>query len=205
MKGDRTSKPEDATPPEPAVPRPAPVTEVRPPDRALSEVTRPPPPAPKIIPKAATPREKPQPRPEPTRRQTKKPQPKVQAAQARDGAAEGPERPPRDAGRGRRRGNADADAAGASRSGTAAGAAGYAAQVHRILQGRANAIGFENVNATVGVSFSIGGSGRMTSSSITRPSGDYSVDRAIRSMLSSASFPPPPGGSFSGATTIRVH
>jgi protein TonB len=74
-----------------------------------------------------------------------------------------------------------------------------------MLQARANALGFEDVNATVGLSFTIDASGRVTSSAITRASGDFKVDAALRRMITSASFPPPPGGRFTGAVTVRIH
>lgn len=82
--------------------------------------------------------------------------------------------------------------------------AGYAARVRSVLQARANALGFEDVNATVGLSFTIDGSGRVALSSVSKPSGDFKVDAALRRMLASASFPPPPGGKFSGSVTVRI-
>jgi protein TonB len=80
----------------------------------------------------------------------------------------------------------------------------YAAQVRAILQARANALGLEDVEGVVGISFSVGPSGRLMSHGISRPSGNFTIDRAIRSMLASVAFPPPPGGSFSGNVTVRV-
>jgi periplasmic protein TonB len=80
----------------------------------------------------------------------------------------------------------------------------YAAQVRAILQSRANGLGLEDVEGTVGISFQVGPSGRLTSHGISRPSGNFAIDRAIRSMLASVAFPPPPGGSFSGNVVVRV-
>ncbi|ACB95764.1 energy transducer TonB [Beijerinckia indica] len=61
----------------------------------------------------------------------------------------------------------------------------------------------EGLNGNVGVVFTIGASGRVTSHSITRSSGHPALDAAAHQMLQSVQAPPPPGGSFSGSTTIR--
>jgi periplasmic protein TonB len=95
--------------------------------------------------------------------------------------------------------------ANAGRAGAAGNSAAYAARVRATLQSRASALGFEDVNASVGLSFVIGPSGSVTSASLSRPSGDFKVDGALRRMLASSSFPPPPGGHFSGAVTVRIH
>jgi periplasmic protein TonB len=57
----------------------------------------------------------------------------------------------------------------------------------------------------VGVSFSIGPSGRVGSAAVVRSSGFADLDSAAREILGSISPPPPPGGSFSASTTIRFH
>lgn len=95
-------------------------------------------------------------------------------------------------------------AAPPSQTGAGGNNAGYAARVRSVLQARATALGFEDVNATVGLSFTIDGSGHVASSSVSKPSGDFKVDAALRRMLASASFPPPPGGKFSGSVTVRI-
>ena len=61
--------------------------------------------------------------------------------------------------------------------------AAYAGKVRAILQARANALGIEDQEGSVGLKFVIGGSGRMESHAITRTSGSASVDRMIRSMM----------------------
>lgn len=104
-----------------------------------------------------------------------------------------------------REGRGQAEAAPrAARPGAGGNDAGYAARVRASLQARANALGFEDVNATVVLSFSIDASGRVASASVARPSGDFKVDGALRRMLASASFPPPPGGRFSGVVPVRI-
>lgn len=98
-----------------------------------------------------------------------------------------------------------ANSAPAARPPGAGGAdPGYASRVRAMLQARAHALGFEDVNATVGLSFTIDASGRVTTAAIAKPSGDFKVDAALRRMLASASFPPPPGGRFTGAVTVRI-
>ena len=64
----------------------------------------------------------------------------------------------------------------------------------------AQAMGIEG---SVGVSFTIGASGRMVSHAITPPSGHASLDDSVRSLMASVAFPPPPGGVFPYATSIR--
>ncbi len=46
----------------------------------------------------------------------------------------------------------------------------------------------------VGVAFTIGASGALSSFAITRSSGDGDLDGAARALVQSAHFPPPPGG-----------
>jgi periplasmic protein TonB len=104
---------------------------------------------------------------------------------------------------GRPQGIAQSSAAARAAAGEASSGA-YAAQVRAILQSRANGLGLEDVEGVVGISFQVGPSGRLLSHGISRPSGNGMIDRAIRSMLASLSFPPPPGGSFSGNVVVRV-
>jgi TonB family protein len=97
------------------------------------------------------------------------------------------------------------DAGGGSRQANGSVSSGaYAAQVRAILQARADALGLEDVAGIVGLTFMVGPSGRLVSHGIARPSGNFEIDRAIRGMLASASFPPPPGGSFTGNVTVRI-
>jgi protein TonB len=46
----------------------------------------------------------------------------------------------------------------------------------------------------VGVAFTIGASGRLSSFAITRSSGDKDLDKGARTMVEAARFPPPSGG-----------
>ena len=55
----------------------------------------------------------------------------------------------------------------------------------------------------VGVTFTIGSSGAVTSFAITRSSGDSDLDAAARSLVQGARFPPPPGGSARIATSFN--
>ena len=55
----------------------------------------------------------------------------------------------------------------------------------------------------VGVSFTIGPSGGVSSFAITRSSGDEDLDAAARTPVESAHFPPPPGGSIHIATSFN--
>jgi periplasmic protein TonB len=55
----------------------------------------------------------------------------------------------------------------------------------------------------VGVSFTIGSSGAVSSFSITRSSGDSDLDAAARSLVQGAHFPPPPGGTAHIATSFN--
>jgi periplasmic protein TonB len=82
--------------------------------------------------------------------------------------------------------------------------AAYGGKVRAILMGRASSLGLSDVKGSVSVSFSISGSGRMASHSLNGSTGDTRADRAIKGMLASTSFPPPPNGSFSGSVTIRI-
>ncbi|MGO9941368.1 MAG: TonB family protein [Rhodoblastus sp.] len=61
------------------------------------------------------------------------------------------------------------------------------------------------VTGSVGVAFTVGASGQVVSQSITRSSGNSALDGAARAMMSAVQAPPPPGGSFSTATSIRFH
>lgn len=101
-------------------------------------------------------------------------------------------------------GRAREGAGRATQTGAGGNSAAYAARVRATLQARANALGFEDVNASVGLSFTIGPSGGVSGASVSRPSGDFKVDGALRRMLASSSFPPPPGGRFSGSVTVRI-
>jgi TonB family protein len=55
----------------------------------------------------------------------------------------------------------------------------------------------------VGVAFTIGASGAVTSFAITRSSGNKDLDAAARALVQSAHFPPPPGGSRRISTSFN--
>lgn len=55
----------------------------------------------------------------------------------------------------------------------------------------------------VGVSFTIGPSGGVSSFVITRSSGDHDLDAAARSLVQGSRFPPPPGRSAHVATSFN--
>lgn len=101
-------------------------------------------------------------------------------------------------------GGGQASAGRAGAGGSSVSAAGYAAQVRSILQARANRLGMDDVAGTVAIAFQIDGHGRVVSHAITRTSGVADIDRAIRGMMGSVSFPPPPGGRFAANVTVRV-
>jgi protein TonB len=73
---------------------------------------------------------------------------------------------------------------------------------HKFFPAAARAAG---VTGSVGVAFTIGPSGRVVSQSITRSSGNGSLDAAARAIMSAVHVPPPPGGRFSTATSIRFN
>ena len=61
------------------------------------------------------------------------------------------------------------------------------------------------ITGSVGVAFTIGPSGRVVSQSITRSSGNGALDGAAHAILSALHTPPPPGGRFSTATSIKFN
>ena len=92
----------------------------------------------------------------------------------------------------------------ASQMSNSAYAALVAAEInrHKFYPAAARAAG---ALGSVGVAFSVGPSGAITSHSVTRSSGDSALDAAASQMLAAAHPPPPPGGSFHGATTIHFN
>lgn len=62
-----------------------------------------------------------------------------------------------------------------------------------------------DVTGVVGVAFTIGPTGRLTSLSVTRSSGSSILDAAARTTLRAIHAPPPPDGRFSTSTNIRFH
>ena len=198
------------TPPEQAAPAPAeppppapvapPVAEQPPPEPAPPLEAQPPLPPPPPAPVELAPAKPPPPRIEP------RPKREVEPARERQETAE--RKREREAERrtasletGRREGSASrsAPASAASRS-------AYMGEVSSIIRSRlfypegARARGARGM---VGVSFSIGPSGEVTSFAITRSSGDHELDAAARSLVRDARFPPPPGGSAHIATSFN--
>ena len=167
---------------------------VPPPSEAPPVVLVPPPPPPPPPPPKPAPRkeaERPRPRPEPSR----------DAATAAGGAST--RQPTAPVGAAAGTGDVATRAPGAGSEGDPA-LARYAAQVHRLLQARANALGLENMSGVVSITFVIDEAGRVRTHDLSRPSGDQHIDRAMRKLMSSTMFPPPPGGRFSGTVTIRI-
>lgn len=72
----------------------------------------------------------------------------------------------------------------------------------RFYPSAARAVG---ATGDVGVSFTVGPSGRVVSHAITRSSGDPTLDSAAGAILAAIHAPPPPGGSFTANTSIRFH
>jgi len=202
--------------------------QIEPPPPVAALTTAPPPPASA----EARPRSPPAPEASPDQVRTPlRPRPKLQAKleptaeptkpQRRPEAAERPK--PRKAGEagsgsvtGAKASAAKPGSAEAHRVGEASGQAAdigisraaYAAlvvaqiQAHKFYPESARARGEQGA---VGVSFTIGPSGRVGSAAIVRSSGFAELDSAAREILRSISPPPPPGGSFSASTTIRFH
>jgi len=55
----------------------------------------------------------------------------------------------------------------------------------------------------VGVAFTIGRSGALSSFAVTHSSGDDDLDAAARTLVHTAHFPPPPGGSAHVSTSFN--
>jgi periplasmic protein TonB len=185
---------EPAPPPEPPPPvaeqppleaqPPLPPVEAPPPPPAPVELA---PPKPAPPPRRIEPRPKPEPvrqRPETTERR-RAPEPRRTTASRETGRPETPSH--------------SAPASAASQS-------AYASEISGAIRSRllyppaARARGARGV---VGVAFTIGASGAVTSFAITRSSGDRDLDAAARELVRSVRFPPPPGGSAHIATSFN--
>jgi protein TonB len=55
----------------------------------------------------------------------------------------------------------------------------------------------------VGVVFTVGSAGTVTSHSITRTSGNAAIDAAVHTIMAAVQLPVPPGGQFVGSITIK--
>ena len=87
----------------------------------------------------------------------------------------------------------------------AASAAAYLGEVTAVIRSRLfypRAARARGARGAVGVAFTIGASGALTSFTITRSSDDKDLDAAARTLVQGARFPPPPGGSAHIATSF---
>ncbi len=60
-----------------------------------------------------------------------------------------------------------------------------------------------HATGSVSVTFTVGASGRVISHSITRSSGNSSLDGTVHAIMAAVHAPPPPGGIFRSSTTIN--
>jgi protein TonB len=91
-------------------------------------------------------------------------------------------------------------AAGAMSQASYAGLLAAELRRHTFYPAAAKAAG---VSGSVGVTFTIGPSGRVISQSITRSSGNSALDSAAHAIMSAIHAPPPPGGRFNTSTNLR--
>jgi protein TonB len=71
---------------------------------------------------------------------------------------------------------------------------------HKVYPAAARA---SQATGSVGVTFTVGPSGRVVSHSITRSSGNGLLDGAVHAMMAAVHAPPPPGGVFRSSTTVN--
>ena len=71
---------------------------------------------------------------------------------------------------------------------------------HKVYPAAARAA---QATGSVGVTFTVGPSGRVVSHSITRSSGNGLLDGAVHAMMAAVHAPPPPGGVFRSSTTVN--
>jgi periplasmic protein TonB len=90
------------------------------------------------------------------------------------------------------------------KAGGAVSSARYRSIVQSRLAGRKSELAVRG-KGVVAIRFTIGPSGRVVSASVARSSGNGALDQAARSLVASASFPPPPGGKFSAVVPFRVN
>lgn len=167
-------------PPPPTIEQP-PLPPPEPPPTAPVELAppKPPPPPPKI--EARKPPSKPVERPAPVR------------AERRRASAEEPRTAP-------------STSAPASSAAGAASMSAYTGEVSAAIRSRMfypPAARARQARGVVGVSFTIGPSGVVTSFAITRSSGDGDLDAAARTLVRTARFPPPPNGSAHISTSFN--
>jgi periplasmic protein TonB len=188
--------------------QPAPPAVEAPPPASLSPAPSPPP-----EPIVASPPETPPPpparaelapaRPLPLQVKPPKPQPKAtpKPAPGQAKSAQAPKAAPAETPRAAAPAGAPASAAAGAASQSAYVSAMSAAIRSRLFYPpAARARGAKGV---VGVAFTIGASGALSSFAITRSSGDEDLDGAARALVQSAHFPPPPGGPVHVSTSFN--
>jgi periplasmic protein TonB len=184
------------TPPPTPEPTP-PVAEAEPPE------TPPPPPAPVELEPAKPP--PPPPRATPRTEQPPKPTPKL-VRPTPETAEREPRPTPAQKTASLEAGRPGAPSSAQSSAASAASQSGYIAEISAAIRNRlfyppaARARGAKGV---VGVAFTIGASGALTSFAITHSSGDEDLDGAARTLVHSTPFPPPPGGPVHVATSFN--
>jgi protein TonB len=135
-------------------------------------------------------------------------QPRSRIAERESAKAAGRELPPTAE---RRAASLEAARPGASTSAQSSAASapsqsGYISEISAAIRSRLfypEAARARGARGVVGVAFTIGASGALTSFSITRSSGDGELDAAARTLVQSTHFPPPPGGSVHVATSFN--
>jgi protein TonB len=192
----------DLPPPEPAM-KPPPPPEEAVPAEAPPSMAPPPPPVidavPPPLPKPEPAPNKPPPKPQPLRKPAPVPKPAKPAPRAETRPT--PVRPA-SAAAPRNAAPAAASAPAEPAMSTAAYAGLVAAELnrHKVYPEAARASG---ASGSVGVAFTIGPSGHPTAIAVTVSSGNAALDSAARQAVASVHVPPPPGGIFRTATTIR--
>jgi len=179
--------PASLAPPAPPEASPLPPPETQPAARAPVELAPPKPPPP--------PRVEPRPKPAP-----KLVQPKPETAQRKPPPAPAQKTASLEAARPRASTSAPAPAASAASQSAYISAMSAAIRSRLFYPPAARARGAKGV---VGVAFTIGASGALTSLTITHSAGDEDLDAAARTLVQSAHFPPPPGGSVHVATSFN--
>jgi protein TonB len=187
--------------PEPGAPQPVA------PDETVPELAAPPP---QVVAPEAAPLPVAKPLPKPVEKPKKKPvvekareetTPAPSREQRRQ-QAEAAERRKAQAGQQASRRGSPQGQAQASGMSPGAYAALLAAEVarHKVYPAAARAA---QATGSVGVTFTVGASGRVVSHSITRSSGNSALDAAVHAMMAAVHAPPPPGGVFRSSTNIN--
>ena len=185
--------------PLPAEPPPvaeAPPLEQQPPEPPpAAPIEQPPLPAPEPPPPAPVELAPPKPPPTPPKIEARKPAERPAPARAQ------PWRAPAEEAR-----TAPPTSASASSAAGAASMSAYTGEVSAAIRSRMfypPAARARQARGVVGVAFTIGASGAVTSFSITRSSGDNDLDAAARTLVRTTRFPPPPGGSAHISTSFN--